>query len=108
VVSADGTTQALAACVTEVPDLIVLDIQLPDGNRMALASQLRMHGWVMPMLVMTATYRARWCAEEIEAEGWLAKPFELHRTWAMKHAMRSGPMLPAPPSHCVRFAPEVC
>jgi two-component system, OmpR family, response regulator len=69
--------EAFNACVVEAPDLLVLEVRLPDRSGIDLALHLRSHGWGVPILITTELFRAPWCAQEIEAEGWLAKPVEI-------------------------------
>jgi DNA-binding response OmpR family regulator len=75
--AADGA-QALAAVAEELPGLILLDMRLPVMNGWEFARELRArHGSAVPIVVVTAAENARARAEEIGAEGWLEKPFDL-------------------------------
>jgi CheY-like chemotaxis protein len=59
------------------PSLILLDMRMPILDGWGFAQELRERGIKLPILVMTAAQDAfRW-AQEIEAEGFLAKPFDL-------------------------------
>jgi len=51
---------------------------MPGMNGWDFARELRArHGRAVPIVVVTAAENARARAEEIGAEGWLAKPFDL-------------------------------
>lgn len=78
VVTAGDGRQALAAVAAEMPDLILLDMKMPimDGKQFA-AELRRRHDDAAPIIVLTAAADARKRALEVEAVGWLAKPFEL-------------------------------
>lgn len=70
--------EALASVAEEVPTVIILDMRMPlmDGWQFAREFRSR-HGWPCPVVVCTAAEDARRRALEIEAEGFLEKPFEI-------------------------------
>ena len=61
----------------EAPALVILDMRMPVIDGWAFASALRSMQLEVPILVMTAARNAREWAAEIEAVGYLAKPFDL-------------------------------
>ena len=61
----------------DVPALVVLDMRMPVIDGWEFASRLRAQQLNPPILVMTAARNAREWAAEIEAVGYLAKPFDL-------------------------------
>lgn len=70
--------EALALLEQRGADLILLDMRMPVMNGWQFAREFRsIHGYGTPIVVLTAAADARRCAEEIGAEGWMAKPFEL-------------------------------
>jgi len=62
---------------TASPWLILLDIYLPIMNGPAFAQEARERGISARILVMTARSSASEWAEEVDADGYLAKPFEI-------------------------------
>jgi len=69
---------ALARVAEEMPGLILLDMRMPGMNGWEFAREFRArHGRAAPIVVVTAAENARARAAEIEAEGWLSKPFEI-------------------------------
>ncbi len=69
---------ALARCAEELPALVLLDMRMPGMNGWDFAREFRArHGRSVPIVVVTAAENARARAEEIGAEGWLAKPFDI-------------------------------
>jgi CheY-like chemotaxis protein len=87
--AADGL-DALRACDRERPALVLLDMRMPRLDGWSFASALRHRQVNVPVIVMTAEHNARDWAEEIDADGYLAKPFDLDdvvRTVA-RHAKR--------------------
>ena len=60
-------------------DLIVLDVMLPGMDGFAVAAQMRSHGWLTPILMLTARGRAEDVLRGFEAgaDDYLPKPFEL-------------------------------
>ena len=74
--AADGEA-ALVAIEAERPALVLLDMRMPKVDGWEFARRLRQRGLHLPILVMTAIGDARSSAAEIEAVGYLAKPFEV-------------------------------
>jgi DNA-binding response OmpR family regulator len=69
---------ALAQVADEMPALILLDMRMPGMNGWEFARAFRArHRRAAPIVVVTAAEDARARAEEIAADGWLAKPFDL-------------------------------
>lgn len=83
---------ALAAVAEEMPGLVFLDMRMPGMNGWDFAREFReRHGRAAPIVVVTAAEDARARAEEIGADGWIAKPFELEDVLdaAARHARPS-------------------
>lgn len=77
VVSAATGEDALAAIARKQPALILLDMRMPVMDGWAVARALREQGIRIPIVVMTAAESAKRWADEVGAEGYLAKPFGL-------------------------------
>lgn len=77
VVSAATGEEALAAVARKQPALILLDMRMPIMDGWAVARALREQGIQVPIVVMTAAESAKRWADEVGAEGYLAKPFGL-------------------------------
>jgi CheY-like chemotaxis protein len=89
---------ALLRVAEEMPGLILLDMRMPGMNGWEFARQFRArHGRAAPIVVVTAAENARARAAEVEAEGWLSKPFEIDEVLRMVagHAAAAG-QSPAP------------
>jgi DNA-binding response OmpR family regulator len=97
--ASDGRA-ALARVAEEMPGVILLDMRMPvmDGWEFAREFRAR-HGRACPIVVVTAAENARLRAEEIGAEGWLAKPFDLEDVLAAvaRHLGRAGGASPPSP-----------
>lgn len=74
-----ATNGAVALRVVESaePAVVLLDMRMPVLDGWGFARELRQRNLHPPILVMTAAQSARAWAEEIGADGYLAKPFEL-------------------------------
>jgi len=75
VVAARNGADALAKVDGEA--LVLLDMRMPVLDGWGFAREFRAAGKRAPIVVMTAAENARRWAEEIGAEGYLAKPFEI-------------------------------
>jgi CheY-like chemotaxis protein len=65
-------------CVEQArPALVLLDMRMPVVDGWEFARLLRQRGITLPIIVMTAAQDARRWAQEIGANGYLAKPFDL-------------------------------
>jgi DNA-binding response OmpR family regulator len=69
---------ALRRVAEEIPGLVLLDMRMPGMNGWEFAREFHArHGRPCPVVVVTAAENARQRAEEIGADGWLAKPFDI-------------------------------
>lgn len=59
------------------PRLVLLDMRMPVLDGWEFMRTLRQQGRKLPVVVMTAAQDAQRWAQEIEADGYIAKPFEL-------------------------------
>jgi two-component system, chemotaxis family, chemotaxis protein CheY len=75
VVSAENGAEALVKANGEA--LVLLDMRMPVLDGWGFAREFRASGKRSPIVVMTAAENARRWAEEIGAQGYLAKPFEI-------------------------------
>lgn len=81
-----GATQgaeALAAIECQLPSLVLLDMTMPVMDGWEFSRRLReRYGHRIPIICMTAAKDARRRSQEIEAEAFLAKPFDLEDLFA--------------------------
>jgi len=83
---------ALDRVAEEMPALVLLDMRMPGMNGWDFAREFRRrHGRSAPLVVVTAAEDARARAEEIGADGWLAKPFDLDDVIAAVARHAGGP-----------------
>lgn len=94
VVSATGGQEALDAVARRRPAVILLDMRMPVMDGWAVARALRSQGISVPIVVMTAAESAKRWADEVGAEGFLAKPFGLDELLTIVQRFR-GPGGPA-------------
>lgn len=99
-------------CANEMVDLIVLDLNLPDGDGLALCRDLRARGIATPVIMVTARGSAidRVLGLELGADDYLTKPFEPRELTArVRNLLRraGGEESAAPPvqRRLVRFGP---
>ncbi len=92
VCTASDGLRALERVAEEMPRLILLDMRMPVMNGWEFAREFRgRYGRACPIVVVTAAENAQLRAAEIEAEGWLAKPFDLDDVLRMVARFVSGP-----------------
>ena len=77
VTAAPGGGEALAAIERSVPDLLVLDVGLPDLEGFAVCRRIRGKGLALPVLMLTArvTVPDRVAGLDAGADDYLVKPF---------------------------------
>lgn len=77
VATAANGAQALQVVEQSSLALVLLDMRMPVLDGWGFARELRARELHLPILVMTAAQDARHWADEIGADGFLAKPFTL-------------------------------
>ncbi|MGB0591653.1 MAG: response regulator transcription factor [Myxococcota bacterium] len=79
---------ARQALVAHSPDLVLLDLGLPDGHGLELCRELRAAGSIIPIVVLTAqgTTHARVDGLDAGADDYVTKPFELQELLARVQA----------------------
>ncbi|MFZ9595610.1 MAG: response regulator [Bdellovibrionia bacterium] len=77
--TASNGQEALEALTKQgLPNLILLDMKMPVMNGWEFAKVFNAHyDHQVPIVVMSAAVDAESRASEIQAEGWMGKPFEL-------------------------------
>jgi DNA-binding response OmpR family regulator len=88
---------ALARIAEEMPGVILLDMRMPGMNGWEFAREFRArHGHACPIVVVTAAEDARQRAEEIGADAWLSKPFDLDDVLrTVSRRLQASPAAPA-------------
>ena len=66
-----------------LPDLILLDMNMPVMNGWQFAKELRDRQWQVPVVVLTAAHDALRSAQEIGAAGFLGKPFDMSSLYSV-------------------------
>lgn len=89
VVSAENGADALRKVDGEA--LVLLDMRMPVLDGWGFARKFRAAGKRVPIVVMTAAENARRWAEEIGADGYLSKPFEIDALIAAVERHTRGP-----------------
>lgn len=90
---------ALAQVAEEMPAVILLDMRMPVMNGWEFAREFHArYGRACPIVVVTAAENAAARAEEIGADDWLSKPFELDDVLhaVARHTGRPAGFHPAP------------
>jgi DNA-binding NtrC family response regulator len=77
--SARDGAEALAIVEQERPALVLLDMRMPVMDGWAFADALRERDIHVPVVVMTAAQDARRWADEIDADAYIEKPFDLRK-----------------------------
>ena len=86
--AADGA-EALAALRDYAPDLVVLDVMLPDMDGFAVQARMRGQGYTVPVLFLTArdAVQDRVRGLTLGADDYMTKPFSLAELVARVHAV---------------------
>ncbi len=111
VVLADNGRAALDAVRDRSPDLVLLDLMLPDMDGLEVARRLRAAGEIAPILMLTARDAVvdRVKGLDAGADDYLVKPFALDELLArvralLRRAMQEGAAPAAHPNETLRFA----
>jgi len=77
---AESGRQALHIAGRTRPDLVILDLKLPDCNGIQILDQLKAIDWAIQVIILTGygSQEAVRSAMEIGAFDFLTKPFEIH------------------------------
>src|SRR5580693_9143610 len=92
-VEGDGEA-GLEAARSRAPDLVILDVMLPNMNGFEVLQTLRREGFAMPIIVLSARTGEmdKVTGLELGAEDYVAKPFSLAELLArIRAALRRGP-----------------
>src|SRR5439155_9796823 len=99
-VAADDRAGALAALATEKPDLVILDLGLPDRSGFEVIAEIRKHSPV-PIIVLSARSDERSKVEALDlgADDYIGKPFGMAELMArlraaLRHAFQAQGELP--------------
>ncbi|MDX6469286.1 MAG: two-component system, OmpR family, response regulator [Gaiellaceae bacterium] len=101
----DGAS-ALAAVRDQAPDLVVLDVMLPDADGFELQARIRADGQQVPVLFLTArdAVEDRVRGLTLGADDYMTKPFSLEELVARVHAVLRRTAGEAAVSHRLSFA----
>jgi DNA-binding response OmpR family regulator len=94
--TAIDVASALAAVSREEPEVMVLDLALPDGTGIDVCAQLRQSGHLFPILLLTAHGEVHRRVEGLNAgaDDFLSKPFAMAELRARVRALaRRGPLV---------------
>ncbi len=88
VVTAASLREGREVALRERPDLILLDLMLPDGDGMSLCRHLRSQGLHTPVIMLTARGEEmdKVLGFEVGADDYVVKPFSLRELFARIHA----------------------
>ncbi|WP_306357950.1 MULTISPECIES: response regulator transcription factor [unclassified Nocardia] len=103
--AADGYS-ALTAARTRRPDLVVLDVMLPDLDGYAVARRLREGGDEVPVLFLTArdAVADRIAGLSVGGDDYVTKPFSLEEVLLRVHAVLRRTRIAAEPDRLLRYA----
>jgi two-component system, OmpR family, KDP operon response regulator KdpE len=95
VVTAENAAEALAMLATEKPDVIILDLGLPDRSGLDVIAEIRQHSSV-PIIVLSARSDERSKVEALDlgADDYIGKPFGMAELMArlraaLRHAFQA-------------------
>lgn len=106
VLTANDGKSGLRRSLDEKPDVILLDVMLPDRSGFDLCRDLRSRGILTPIIMLTARSQEadRVLGLELGADDYIVKPFSIRELVARIHVqLRHQPKGPSsPPSFCFR------
>lgn len=82
VATAENALEAAHAIARTPPRVVLLDIRMPGLDGPQLARDLRARNVQSKILVMTAARNAQRYARELQADGYIEKPFEIEELQA--------------------------
>jgi DNA-binding response OmpR family regulator len=77
VTEADSAGEAITRLTEALPDLMLLDISLPDRSGWDVLREMRRRGWNVPVVIISAVRVSRERLEEFKPIAYLPKPFPL-------------------------------
>lgn len=88
IVGASTLREAQRTVLQNVPDLILLDVMLPDGSGIDLCRELRAQGLTLPIIMLTAKSQEmdKVVGLEMGADDYVVKPFSLRELLARVNA----------------------
>lgn len=104
-------TQALRYAAAHKPDLVILDLQLPDVDGMEVCERLRMlyQSWLVPIMMLTGLDSSQDRARGLSsgADAYITKPFEPPALLPVIDTLlgKIDPEAPAPPPDPEREIP---
>jgi DNA-binding response OmpR family regulator len=110
VLLAENGERGLELARSDDPDLVVLDVMLPQMNGLEVLQALRREGRMMPIIILSARSGEmdKVTGLELGAEDYVAKPFSLAELLARVRAAlrrpRFEPRVEPPPPTVIRFA----
>ncbi len=82
---AQNATDGLKMALEELPDLILLDLGLPDMDGQTLSTWIRDEKtlWDIPIIIMTAwpELTTQQMVKAYQLDGYISKPFSLKKFW---------------------------
>lgn len=77
--TASTVAEAIALCEAQPPDLLLLDLRLPDGDGWSMVAHLRaLHGGrPLPVVVVSSSPVTRRDLREYGIEAYISKPFRI-------------------------------
>ena len=103
VATATSGTEAMRAAAAEPPDLILLDVMLPDSDGFDVIRRIRSGGLRIPVIFLTArSVRERVTGLALGGDDYVTKPFALDEVMArIRAVLRRSRGLPDAPSRTV-------
>ncbi len=87
VVGFSTAAETLERIAAEDPDVLILDLELPDLDGETLLATLREQGYTQPVILMTASPNAMGAFRRMNADGLLTKPFDPFTLLSLLHSL---------------------